>query len=93
MLDGQLLDALADLAALDVPYVEFPDNLHGLMTNPKLFRDYCLPAYQKYTDILHRQGKHVEEGDELNNPDEVRWDLKVHARALAVQWLESKLLF
>ena len=59
LLDGQLLDALAGLAGLEVPYVEFPDNLHGLMTNPKLFRDYCLPAYQKYTDILHRQGKHV----------------------------------
>ena len=27
------------------------------MTNPKLFHEYCLPAYQEYTDILHRQGK------------------------------------
>jgi uroporphyrinogen-III decarboxylase len=57
LLDRQLLNALERLAGLDVPYVEFPDNLHGLMTNPKLFREYCLPAYQKYTDILHRQGK------------------------------------
>jgi hypothetical protein len=59
LLDGQLLNALECLAGLDVPYVEFPDNMHGLMTNPKLFRDYCLPAYQKYTDILHWQGKKV----------------------------------
>jgi hypothetical protein len=29
------------------------------MTNPKLFREYCLPAYQKYTEILHGQGKKV----------------------------------
>jgi hypothetical protein len=57
LLDRQLLDALGHLADLDVPYVEFPDNLHGLMTNPKLFREYCQPAYQKYTDLLHRQGK------------------------------------
>jgi hypothetical protein len=59
LLDRQLLDALGRLADLDVPYVEFPDNLHGLMTNPKLFREYCLPAYQNYTDILHRQGKKI----------------------------------
>jgi hypothetical protein len=57
LLDWQLLAALDCLAGLDVPYVEFPDNLHGLMTNPNLFREYCLPAYQKYTDILHLQGK------------------------------------
>jgi hypothetical protein len=57
LLDRQMAAALADLAGLDVPYVEFPDNLHGLMTNPKLFREYCLPAYQKYIDILHGQGK------------------------------------
>ena len=57
LLDRQLLDALGRLAGLDVPYVEFPDNLHGLMTNPKLFREYCLPAYRKYSDLLHRQGK------------------------------------
>ena len=57
LLDQQLLTALDKLADLDVPYVEFPDNMHGLMTNPKLFREYCLPAYQKYTDLLHRQGK------------------------------------
>ena len=57
LLDRQQLEALGRLAELDVPYVEFPDNLHGLMTNPKLFREHCLPVYQKYTDLLHRQGK------------------------------------
>jgi hypothetical protein len=57
LLDQQLLTALDHLVGLDVPYVEFPDNLHSLMTNPKLFREYCLPAYQKYSDIIHRQGK------------------------------------
>ncbi len=40
-------------------YVEFPDNLHSLMTNPKLFTQYCLPDFQRYTQILHGQGKVV----------------------------------
>jgi hypothetical protein len=28
-----------------------------MMTNPNLFRQYCLPQYQKYTGMLHGQGK------------------------------------
>jgi hypothetical protein len=59
ILDQQLLDILPRLAQLPVPYVEFPDNLHGLMTNPRLFRTHCLPAYQRYTEVLHAQGKRV----------------------------------
>lgn len=65
LLDEQLLDILPRLAPLGAgapegtPYVEFPDNLHGMMTSPPLFRKYCLEAYQKYTEILHRQGKKV----------------------------------
>jgi uroporphyrinogen-III decarboxylase len=30
-----------------------------MMTNPKLFKKYNLPYYQKYADILHGQGKKV----------------------------------
>ena len=59
LLDAQLLDILPRLQALDVPYIEFPDNLHGLMTNPRLFSEFCLPVYQRYTEILHGQGKKV----------------------------------
>jgi hypothetical protein len=59
VLDWQMLELLDRLNALDAPYVEFPDNLHGAMTNPKLFQQYCLPAYQKYSEILHWQGKKV----------------------------------
>jgi hypothetical protein len=57
VLDGQMVELLHQIRDLGAYYVEFPDNLHGLMTNPKLFRRYCLPAYQNYTEILHRQGK------------------------------------
>ena len=59
LLDDQLTDILFRLGDFDVPYVEFPDNLHGLMTNPRLFKKYCLPHYQKYTEIIHSQGKKV----------------------------------
>jgi len=48
---------LVHLADIPNPYVEFVDNLHGLMTNPRLFAKYCLPQYQRYADIIHGQGK------------------------------------
>jgi len=57
LLDAQLSDILARLETLQSPYIEFPDNLHGMMTNPKLFLRYCLPQLQRYTDMLHAQGK------------------------------------
>jgi Uroporphyrinogen decarboxylase (URO-D) len=57
MLDQQLRDILRGLAGMPASYVEFPDNLHGGMTNPRLFARYCLPAFQRYAEILHGQGK------------------------------------
>ena len=59
LLDRQMVDILQRLAGLAALYVEFPDNLHGGMTNPRLFARYCLSSYQRYTDILHDQGKKV----------------------------------
>ncbi len=59
LLDRQMLLLIEEIASLDVPYVEFPDNLHGPMTSPRLFREFCLPAYQKYCEALHAQGKKV----------------------------------
>jgi hypothetical protein len=59
LLDQQMLEILDKLAEFPWVYVEFPDNLHSLMTNPKLFARYCLPAFQRYTQILHGQGKVV----------------------------------
>jgi hypothetical protein len=57
LLDEQLCVILHGIAGLPVSYVEFPDNLHGGMTNPRLFARYCLPDLQRYTQILHAQGK------------------------------------
>jgi len=59
LLDQQMVVILNRLAETDLPYVEFGDNLDGMMTNPDLFRQYCIPQYQKYTGILHAQGKKV----------------------------------
>jgi hypothetical protein len=59
LLDWQMMLLIQDVSSLDVPYVEFPDNLHGPMTSPRLFREFCLPAYQKYCQALHIQGKKV----------------------------------
>lgn len=47
------------LEDLHVAYVEFCDNIDGSITSPDFYRDYCLPAHQRYTDILHKQGKKV----------------------------------
>jgi hypothetical protein len=59
LLDQQLMEILRQMADLSSIYVEFGDNLDGMMTNPKLFKKYSLPYYQKYTDLLHGQGKKV----------------------------------
>jgi uroporphyrinogen-III decarboxylase len=59
VLDERYQEDIQSLAGLDWPYVEFDDNLDGTMTNPHLFKKYSLPLYQKYTDLLHAQGKKV----------------------------------
>lgn len=58
-LDEQMIEIITQLAEFDWPYVEFPDNITGLMTNPRLFRQFCLPAFQKYNASLHAQGRKV----------------------------------
>jgi hypothetical protein len=57
LLDEKLVDLLPCMAALSLPYVEFSDNLEAHITNPRFFRQYCLPGYQRYSDIVHVQGK------------------------------------
>ncbi len=57
LVDERLTDDLHQLADFDFPYIELPDNLDSMMTNPELFQKFNLPAYHKYADILHSQGK------------------------------------
>lgn len=59
LLDQSVTESLGRLADLDVPYVQFGDNLDGMMVGPQLFQTHCLPYYQRYTERLHGQGKKV----------------------------------
>lgn len=59
LLDAKLEAAIRLLAADDGPYIQIGDNLDGDMTNPRLFRHYCLPVYQRYADLIHAQGKRM----------------------------------
>jgi hypothetical protein len=58
-IDELRMETAALLADLDVPYVEFGDNVTGHMTNPRLFSEYAIPEYQRYAEIYHAQGKKV----------------------------------
>ena len=57
LLDLQMKDIIDHLVQTDLPYIEFGDNLDGMMTNPNLFQEYCIPQYQTYTKMLHDAGK------------------------------------
>jgi len=57
VVDRHITDLLNNLCGLDVSYIEFCDNLEGSMTNPRLFQKYLAPCYQRYAEIMHRQGK------------------------------------
>jgi hypothetical protein len=56
LLDRRVVEILRSLHDLGAPYLEFGDNLQGTMTNPRLFSRYCLPAYQRYADLVHGMG-------------------------------------
>jgi hypothetical protein len=57
VIDQQTVEMLRNLSEFDYPYIEFVDNLDGIMTNPRLFNKFVLRSYQKYAEILHDQGK------------------------------------
>ncbi|NJN80975.1 MAG: hypothetical protein HC802_00915 [Caldilineaceae bacterium] len=56
LLDARMTEVVEIVADLPATYIEIGDNLDGMMTNPRLFRKYCLPHYQKYTELLHARG-------------------------------------
>jgi uroporphyrinogen-III decarboxylase len=66
----KLIDAMFNLKVnfikrwleLDIDGLYFSDDwgtMQGLMINPKLWRAYFKPCYQKMFDIVHKAGKHV----------------------------------
>ena len=59
LIDQVLQEDIKRLGEFPWPYIQFDDNLDGVIANPKLFPKYCLPYYQRYTELLHAQGKKV----------------------------------
>lgn len=59
LLDELIVDDIRRVADFTGLYVQFPDNVDGVITNPALFKTYSLPYYQRYADLLHGQGKKV----------------------------------
>jgi hypothetical protein len=58
-IDELRVETAGVLSGLDVPYVEFGDNVTGHMTNPILFAEFAIPEYQRYSELYHAQGKKV----------------------------------
>lgn len=59
ILDQRMVENLRGLTDLNVPYVEFGENLDGVVTPPPQFAEFVLPYYQRYAEILHAQDKKV----------------------------------
>jgi hypothetical protein len=59
LLDQVMQADIRRMVDFDWPYIQFDDNLDGMITNPRLFQKYCLGAYQAYIGPLHAQGKKV----------------------------------
>jgi hypothetical protein len=57
LLHERMLEDIRQVAAYGGPYVHFPDNVDGVITNPELFARYSLAHYQQYAELLHAQGK------------------------------------
>jgi Uroporphyrinogen decarboxylase (URO-D) len=59
LLDQVMQADIREVSEFDWSYIQFDDNLDGMITNPRLFQKYCLGAYQAYVELLHAQGKKV----------------------------------
>jgi hypothetical protein len=59
LLDQVMMEDFQQVSSYTGIYVQFDDNMDGMITNPRLFKSHCLPYYQQYTEILHAQGKKI----------------------------------
>lgn len=57
LLDEVMIEDLRQISSYPGVYFQFDDNLDGMITNPRLFKTYCLPYYQRYTEKIHAFGK------------------------------------
>jgi hypothetical protein len=59
LLNALTMEKLHKLSGLPVPYIEFNDNLEGSMTNPRLFKRYCLHHLEPLVKLLAQCGLDV----------------------------------
>jgi uroporphyrinogen-III decarboxylase len=58
-LDKSFLKMYRIIADSPAEIVRVGDNIDSTLVSPSIFEKYCLPYYNKYTDILHEKGKTV----------------------------------
>ncbi|MEM2936408.1 MAG: uroporphyrinogen decarboxylase family protein [Candidatus Bathyarchaeia archaeon] len=58
-IDRKYLEMYRVIAKSPAKIVRVGDNIDGVMISPSLFESYCLPYYNKYSDILKNAGKLV----------------------------------
>jgi len=59
VIDKKYLEMYGVIAKSPAKIVRIGDNIDGVMISPSLFEKYCLPYYNKYTQILKSAGKIV----------------------------------
>lgn len=59
VLDKKFLEMYRVIADSPAEIVRIGDNTDSVLISPSLFEKYCLPYYNKYTEILHEKGKIV----------------------------------
>jgi len=59
LIDKRLEEICYIVAESPAEIIKVGDNTDSMLISPKLFEDYCLPYFQKYSRILHFKGKIV----------------------------------
>jgi len=59
VIDRRLEEVCHIVAESPAEIIKVGDNTDSMLISPKLFEDYCLPYFQKYSRILHSKGKIV----------------------------------
>ena len=57
LIDEKNMEAHKIVADSPVPFVNIGDNTDSVLVNPRLFKNYCLPCFQKYSDVYRSKRK------------------------------------
>jgi len=56
-MDEKMREVVKIVSKSPARIVNLGDNIDGVLVNPGLFKEYCVPYYQEYASILHSGGK------------------------------------